>query len=66
MKNKVILIILDGLGYSYARRLMGNLEGLGRFWRSQGVARPIGATLCVWPLLCQHPYWTNSTRAWRH
>ena len=35
MKNKVILLILDGLGYSYARQLMGNLEG----WVEAGEAR---------------------------
>jgi predicted AlkP superfamily pyrophosphatase or phosphodiesterase len=34
MKNKVILLILDGLGYSYARKLMGNLEG----WVDSGEA----------------------------
>lgn len=35
MKNKVILLILDGLGYSYARKLMGNLEG----WVETGEAK---------------------------
>lgn len=42
MKNKVILIILDGLGYSYARKLMGNLEGWvdsgeANIWKGQSV-----------------------------
>ena len=42
MKNKVILLILDGLGYSYARRLMGNLEGWvesgeAQVWKGQSV-----------------------------
>ena len=35
MKNRVILLILDGLGYSYARQLMGNLEG----WVEAGEAK---------------------------
>ena len=42
MKNRVILLILDGLGYSYARQLMGNLEGWveaeeARVWQGQAV-----------------------------
>jgi|TARA_B110000285_G_scaffold92612_2_gene106025 predicted AlkP superfamily pyrophosphatase or phosphodiesterase len=42
MENKVILLILDGLGYSYARRLMGNLEGWvasgeANLWKGQSV-----------------------------
>jgi predicted AlkP superfamily pyrophosphatase or phosphodiesterase len=42
MKNKVILLILDGLGYSYARKLMGNLEGWvdsgeASLWKCQSV-----------------------------
>ena len=42
MKNKVILLILDGPGYSYARKLMGNLEGWldsgeANLWKGQSV-----------------------------
>ena len=42
MKNKVILLILDELGYSCARQLMGNLEGWvkagkARVWQGQAV-----------------------------
>ena len=42
MKNKVILLILDSLGYSYARKLMGNLEGWvesgeASLWKGQSV-----------------------------
>ena len=42
MKNKVILLILDGLGYSYARKLMDNLEGWldsgeANLWKGQSI-----------------------------
>lgn len=42
MKNKVILLILGGLGYSYARKLMGHLEGWGdlgeaNLWKGQSI-----------------------------
>jgi len=42
MKNKVILLILGGLGYSYARKLMGHLEGSddsgeANLWKGQSV-----------------------------
>lgn len=60
MKNKVILLILDGLGYSYARKL----RRLGRCWRSTPMERPICAALRVWPILFQHPYRAYATRPW--
>jgi len=42
MKNKVILLILSGLGCSYARKLMGHLEGPddsgeANLWKGQSV-----------------------------
>jgi len=49
MKNKVILLILDGLGYSYARKLMGNLEGWvdsgeATLWKGQSAQGHHGGT----------------------
>lgn len=39
---KVVLVVLDGLGYSYSRRLLGNVEGWvangeAKVWRMQSV-----------------------------
>ena len=68
MSKKIILLVLDGMGYHYARRLMGNLEGWvdsgeAQIWRGQcvlpSVSGPCYASIHTGQTPQQHGVTTN-------